>query len=96
MSTDFRTIMSNFVATDIYTLFNIHVEKSTTWFGIRRLIPKDDCDDYDNDGDETDCDDFDDDCDETDCDDFKKDCDEDECDDFDDDSYHSERVASSV
>ena len=26
MSTDFRTIMSNFVATDVYALFNIHVE----------------------------------------------------------------------
>ena len=31
LSTDFRAIMSNFVATDVYALFNIHVEKSTTW-----------------------------------------------------------------
>ena len=31
LSTDFCTIMSNFVATDVYALFNIYVEKSTTW-----------------------------------------------------------------
>ena len=31
MFTDFFTIMSNFVATNFYALFNIHVEKSATW-----------------------------------------------------------------
>ena len=31
MSTDFCTIMSNFVATDVYALFNIYVKKFATW-----------------------------------------------------------------
>ena len=30
LPTDFCTIMSNFVATDVYALFNIHVEKFAT------------------------------------------------------------------
>ena len=30
-STDLRTILSNFVATDIYILFNSPLEKSATW-----------------------------------------------------------------
>ena len=30
LSKDFCTITSNFVVTDVYALFNIYVEKSTT------------------------------------------------------------------
>ena len=40
MSRDFRTIMSNFVATDVYVLFNIYVNKSATWLCKTQCVKK--------------------------------------------------------